>query len=89
MLGTWSSPPVTGDVPGGNAGFAFTKVSPHQVIRCGGWTRTIHMLDLSTMVSMKYKTQHMIVLFILFLFSTGLDYIQVDLTWVSILLLHV
>ncbi len=50
-LGSWSSPPVTGDVPGRNAGFAFTKVSPHQVIRCGGYDSDIHMLDLSTMVS--------------------------------------
>ncbi len=51
LLGTWSSPPVTGDVPTDNAHFAFTKVSPHQVIRCGGLSSAIHMLDLSTMVS--------------------------------------
>ncbi len=51
MLGTWSIPPVTGDVPGAAAGFAFTKVSPHQVIRCGGPDWAIRMLDLSTMVS--------------------------------------
>ncbi len=52
-LGTWSSPPVTGDVPDGTANFTFTKVSPHQVIRCGGgyYGRPIHVLDLSTMVS--------------------------------------
>ncbi len=51
LLGTWSSPPVAGDVPRGNA--AFTKVSPHQVIRCGGGgaSSDIYMLDLSTMVS--------------------------------------
>ncbi len=51
MLGTWSSPPVTGDVPRVNACFAFTKVSPRRVIRCGGTSMAIHMLDLSTMVS--------------------------------------
>ncbi len=52
FLGTWSSPLVTGDVPHGNSYFAFTKVSPRQVITCGGlYGRDIHMLDLSTMVS--------------------------------------
>ncbi len=52
LLGTWSSPPVTGDVPRRNTDFAFTKVSPHQVIKCGGVSGSaIHMLDLSTMVS--------------------------------------
>ncbi len=52
-IGNWSSLGVTGNAPNGNAYFTFTKVSDRQVIRYGGqYDNAIHLLDLSSMVSM-------------------------------------
>ncbi len=56
MLGTWSSPSITGTRPSPRSNFTLTSISPTHAVLFGGWNDSsrlndTYLLDFSVMVS--------------------------------------